>query len=51
VRFYRDTSGTDRQQEQFLLAQREARASEARSGSRRGDRNDKAREQAEKISN
>jgi hypothetical protein len=31
--FFRDTSG----KEQYLLAQREARASEARSGTRRGD--------------
>jgi len=31
VRFYRDTSG----KEQYLLAQREARASEASSGTRR----------------
>jgi hypothetical protein len=37
VRFYRDISGADRQEKQYLLAQREARASEARSGARRGD--------------
>jgi hypothetical protein len=33
LRFYRDTSG----KEQYLLAQRQARASEALSGTRRGD--------------